>query len=122
MLCPSIASSAGPPECPPLPGASVPPQEPKSECCAKSQHLVFASLTSLCAPEDLPGVRLEPVSNNAESDGAEEAVVPDVLPALLLSLLARLDAKKPSGRSVVVVAVRVAAPACGRGGDLALLY
>lgn len=36
---PPITSSRGPPGCPRLPGVSVPPQEPKSECCARSQHL-----------------------------------------------------------------------------------
>lgn len=70
---------------------------------------------------NLPGVRLEPVANNAESNGAKEAVVENVLPALLLSLLTRLDAKEPSGRRVVWVAVCVAALARGRGRDLALL-
>ena len=35
----SIASSRGPPRCPRLPSASVPPQEPKSECCAVCQFL-----------------------------------------------------------------------------------
>jgi hypothetical protein len=71
--------------------------------------------------QDLPGVRLEPVANNAESNRAEEAVEEDVLPALLLRLLAGLDAEQPAGWRVVVVAVCVAAPARGRGGDLSLL-
>lgn len=71
--------------------------------------------------EDVPGVRLEPVANNAKSNRAEETVVEDVLPALLLSLLARLDAEKPASGRVVGVAVCVAAPARGRGRDLALL-
>lgn len=71
---------------------------------------------------DLPSVRLEPVANNAKDNAAEEAVVEDVLPALLLGLLAGLDAPKPAGRRVVVVAVRVAAAACGCRGDLTLLY
>lgn len=75
----------------------------------------------LSAFENLPGIRLEPVANNAKSNGAEEAVVEDVLPALLLSLLAGLHAKEPSGRRVVGVAVCVAALARGRARDLALL-
>lgn len=70
---------------------------------------------------NLPGVRLEPVANNAESDGAEEAVVEDVLPALLLGLLTRLHAEEPSGRRVVGVTVCVAAFARGREGELSLL-
>jgi len=72
--------------------------------------------------ENLPGVRLEPVANNAKSNRAEEAVEEDVLPALLLRLLAGLDAKEPAGWGIVVVAVCVAAPARGSGGDLSLLY
>jgi hypothetical protein len=50
--CPSvppITSSRGPPGCPRLPGVSVPPQEPKSECCAKSQHLRRNHMAAVCA-------------------------------------------------------------------------
>lgn len=123
LSIPPITSSRGPPGCPRLPDVFVPPQEPKSECCARSQHLRrnHVATSQPCVSRNLPGVRLEPVANNAESDGAEEAVVEDVLPALLLRLLAGLDAEEPAGWGVVVVAVCVAAPARGSGGDLSLL-
>jgi hypothetical protein len=105
-----------------------------SPCLLKSPSLNAALKVSISAAiiwlqcvqprysQDLPGVRLEPVANNAESNGAEEAVVEDVLPALLLGLLAGLDAEEPAGWGIVVVAVCVAAPARGSGGDLSLLY
>jgi len=121
LSIPPIASSRGPPGCPRLPGVSAPPQEPKSECCAKRQHLLRKRKATVSIHQNLPGVGLEPVANNAESNGAEEAVEEDVLPALLFGLLARLDAKEPAGWGIVVVAVCVAAPARGSGGDLSLL-
>jgi hypothetical protein len=130
LHAPSIASSRGPPRYPRLPGVSVPPQEPKSECCANSQQLNLRKYGHTntpihrriaCEKHNIPSIRLEPVANNAKSHGAKEAVVEDILPALLLSLLAGLHAKEPSGRRVVRVPVCVAALARGSGRDLALL-
>lgn len=87
----------------------------------RPRNHVYTRSTAAVPANNLPGIRLEPVANNAKSNGAEEAVVEDVLPALLLSLLAGLHAKEPSGRRVVGVAVCVAALARGRARDLALL-
>jgi len=55
------------------------------------------------------GVRLVAVSNNTKGQSAVEAVKPNILPALLLVLLARLHAEQPAARSIVVVFVRMVA-------------
>lgn len=64
---------------------------------------------TLASSRDVPGVGLVAVSDDSEGHAAEEAPVKDVLPSLILVLLARLDAKQPSSRWVVVVSVRVGA-------------
>jgi hypothetical protein len=61
------------------------------------------------------GVRLEAVGNGAEDQAAAETIEEGVLPALLLVLLAGLDAEQPAGRRVVLGAVRGGGP--GRRGE-----
>jgi hypothetical protein len=65
------------------------------------------SASSLCFRQrrDKPGVGLVCVADDAEGQTAKEAPVEDVLPALLLVLLARLDAEEDTARGVVVVVV-----------------
>jgi len=53
-----------------------------------------------------PGVGLVAVSNHTESQGTEESVDENVLPALVLVLLAGLDAEEPASGWVVVFFVR----------------
>ena len=67
----------------------------------------FKSASSLCSRQrrDKPGVGLVCVADDAEGQTAKETPVEDVLPALLLVLLARLDAEEDTARGVVVVVV-----------------
>lgn len=52
-----------------------------------------------------PGVGLVCVADDAEGQTAKETPVENVLPALLLVLLAGLDAEQDTARGVVVVVV-----------------
>lgn len=52
---------------------------------------------------NLRGIGLEDVCNTSNQEAANESVVPDALPALFHVLVARLDAKQPTGRRVVMI-------------------
>ena len=68
--------------------------------------------------QDSRGVGLEAVGDAGDDDAAAEAVEEGVLPALLLVLLAGLDAEQPAGGRVVLRAV--GGRGAGRGGELPL--
>lgn len=55
--------------------------------------------------KDSRGVRLEAVGDTSQQDATAEAVEEWTLPALLLVLLAGLDAEQPTGRGVVLRSV-----------------
>lgn len=56
---------------------------------------------------------LESISHNPQRQAPKESIHPDVLPALLLRLIARLHTKQPSRWRVIVVLVRmVCCPRC----------
>lgn len=78
---------------------------------------VQRSLQTSLYIESLPCVWLVAISNDAEQNAAEEAVEPDVLPALVLVLLAGFYTPEPAAGRVVVVFMRVVAGASygGRG-------
>lgn len=51
------------------------------------------------------GIRFENICDSSDQEASNEAIVPDVLPAFLLVLLAGLDTEQPAGWGIVVVAV-----------------
>lgn len=51
------------------------------------------------------GIGLENICNASNEEAANESVVPDVLPAFLLVLLAGLDTEQPAGRRIIVATV-----------------
>lgn len=52
---------------------------------------------------NIRGVRLEDVCDSRCEETSDESIVPHVLPAFLLVLLAGLHAEKPAGRGVIVI-------------------
>lgn len=57
------------------------------------------------AQGDIRGIGLEDICDTGNQKAANETVIPNALPAFLHVLLARLDAKQPASRRIVVVAV-----------------
>lgn len=114
-------SCRGPEGCPRLPAVGGPPREPMSGCYTalapmhkvQARHPPCSFATppngSSCVPYlymhqghfHIPSVWLERICHNCHSEAAIESPVPNAFPALLLILLARLDAKQPSRRGVI---------------------
>lgn len=55
--------------------------------------------------ENIRSIGLENVCNTSHEQTSNETEIPNIFPALLHVLLARLDTEKPTGRGIVVVAM-----------------
>lgn len=73
--------------------------------CLDAGEWKSASLLYTEEKRNIPGVGLVCVADDAKGQTAEETIVENILPALLLVLLAGLDAKQDTARGVVVVVV-----------------
>jgi hypothetical protein len=76
----------------------------KSPCLDAGEYL-SASLLYAEQKRNKPGVGLVCVTDDAKGQTSEEAIVENILPALLLVLLAGLDTEENTARGVVVVVV-----------------
>ena len=74
---------------------------------------------------NIRGIGLEDICNTSNHHTANEAVVPNALPAFLHILLAGLDAEQPASRGVVVVTMvssaKIASGQITNGGPIILV-